>query len=327
MSEAAAAQGWRAATPPYLLRARMVAMVEGVPLAGSVVGVWLLGDVVAFDVAILVVGYVLSMTGVELGMHRLIAHRQFTTTAPIRALLCVLGATAAEGSPLLWSAIHRVHHSDPDGPDDPHSPVRGRSGLVDRVRGFLWAQFLWYSEVPAILRFGRALRGQADEASQEARFVRLVRDWRDDPVVVAVDRLYPLWIVLGYVAPAAVGALVLDDAVVGALHGVVWGGFVRHLLVKQVSFAINSIGHTIGARSMQSGDESRNNVVMALLTLGSGWHNNHHAFPGSATLWFRWWQVDPCAIVIAVLERAGLASDVRRAPIDAIAARRVVDPQ
>jgi stearoyl-CoA desaturase (delta-9 desaturase) len=268
-------------------------------------------------------------------MHRLIAHRQFTGPAWLRVSLCALGAMAGEGTPLLWSAIHRLHHRDPDGDDDVHSPTGSASraprvGAWERVKGFVWAQCGWYGEVPGITEFRRALAGRPPRATNAAgayaraqaeQLVDVVQDWRDDRAVLAADLMYPVWIAAGFVVPFAVG--LAWGGLDGALAGVVWGGVVRFVVVQKVSFAINSVGHTIGARYLKTPDDSKNNVVMAALTLGSGWHNNHHAFPGSASLWFAPWHVDPCWLAIRVLEQLGIARDVRTVDRSIVEARRV----
>lgn len=334
---------WRAPLPPLLTRVRLVMAVEVLPLALATLGVWFVG-VSAFGVAAFLAMYLLTMLGIELGMHRMIAHRQLRAIAPLRAILCVLGSMAGEGSPLLWSAIHREHHRAPDNDGDPHSPVlvdgRARRGLFDRVRGFVWSQSLWYAEVPGILRYQRALRRRFAGAPtgaasmhagdrQAEHLLRDVEDWLVDPLVVRLDVLYPLWVALGFVLPALAGAIAgavtggtIEDAAWGGLDGLVWGGLVRLVVVQKVSFAINSVGHTLGARSMQTNDNSRNNVVMAVLTLGSGWHNNHHAFPGAASVRFSWWQIDPSGALIWLGEKLGWVDDVRRADPALVAARR-----
>ena len=317
---------WRAPMPNLVHRARMFAVVEIVPVCLAVGGLCVVaGDGVwALDVVLFITMYVLTMLGVELGMHRVIAHRQLDAAPSVRAALCIFGAMAGEGSPLLWSAIHRLHHASPDGGADPHSPTFNRVGLASRVRGALWSQFLWYADIPGILGFRRALRARMERRTrtpdaQAEGFVDIVRDWLDDDLTTWIERRYSLWIGLGFALPAALGAV--SGGLDGGLHGLVWGGFVRHVAVQQVSFAVNSVGHTLGARSLATSDQSRNNIVMAILTLGAGWHNNHHAFPGAASLSFRWWQLDPCGMVIRALEAIGLATNVHRADPARLATR------
>ncbi|HEX8441142.1 acyl-CoA desaturase [Archangium sp.] len=312
-------------------RALVLFVIQGVPLLGFGAGVWLFlrEGVSALNAGLLVGMYLLTMTGVEVGLHRYFAHRTFETTRPLRALLLILGSMAGQGSALLWSAVHRVHHAHTDQPGDLHSPVLGRNGAWDKFRGWFWAQFLWYLDVPAIPRFGRLLdrhlESPADllaskEEDQVHRFARTLPDLLRDGPLVRLNQRYGTWVLLGFVLPTLVGGLATLSWE-GALRGLVWGGFVRYYLVQQISFAINSVGHTVGVRPLGSRDYSRNNVVMAVLTLGAGWHNNHHAFPGSARVDFRWWQVDLGGLLIRLLARLGLAWDIRQPSPEAISAR------
>ncbi|MEZ6186635.1 MAG: fatty acid desaturase [Planctomycetota bacterium] len=303
---------------PFAKRLRMIVAVEVLPLLGALGAVWLAfaDGLWTLDLALLLGFYGFTMLGIEMGMHRLIAHRQFETVAPIRYLLAIAGGMAGEGSALLWSAIHREHHQTSDTPRDPHSPVHGLDGSGGALRRFAWAQCAWYGELEGIVTFNRTLpRVVAGEVARDdpdpaAVYARRVHDWTRDRTLLAIDRLYPVWTLLGFVLPSLIGLAVAGPW--GALHGLLWGGFMRHFLVKQVSFAINSIGHTVGTKRYQAPDESRNNPVMAALTLGSGWHNNHHAFPDSAFTSLRWWHLDPTGWLISALEAVGLAWDVQR---------------
>jgi stearoyl-CoA desaturase (delta-9 desaturase) len=309
----------------------MLLMIQGLPLLGLGYGVWLLlrEGIRWLDVGLLVGMYLLTMTGVELGLHRYFAHRTFETTRPVRAVLLILGSMAGQGSALLWSGVHRWHHAHTDVPGDLHSPTLGRSGAWQRLCGFFWAQFLWYLDAPAIARFHRLLERHhgspeallaSPEDSQEHRLARTLPDLLRDKELVRLNQRYGLWILLGLALPAVVGGLVTASWE-GAWRGLVWGGFVRFSLVQQASFAINTVTHTLGTQPLETRDDSRNNAVMAVLTLGAGWHNNHHAFPGSAFTDFRWWQVDASGMLIRLLARLGWAWDVRAPSPEAIAAR------
>jgi stearoyl-CoA desaturase (Delta-9 desaturase) len=293
----------------------MATMIEVVPLLGAIAAVWLAiaQGLWALDLLLFTGLYLFTMAGVEMGFHRLVSHRQFGTVPALRALLLVGGSMAGEGTPMLWAAVHRLHHQHADGPDDPHSPVYGRRGLLGRLRGFVRVQFLWYTRVPAVARFRAMLRAYRRDgalpAGDDGRFLRAVADLLNDPLVDRIERRYGLWVLSGYALPTAVGALAAGPW--GALHGLLWGGFARDFAVKQVTFAINSVGHTIGVRSAGAhAGASRNNAVMALFTLGAGWHANHHDDPGAAVLRFRWWQVDPVGVAIQGLARLGLAWNV-----------------
>ena len=313
-------------------RALVLFVIQGVPLLGFGAGVWLFlrEGIRPLDVGLLVGMYLLTMTGVEVGLHRYFAHRTFETTRPLRALLLILGSMAGQGSALLWSAVHRTHHAYTDVPGDLHSPHLGRGGAWDKFKGWFWAQFLWYLDVPAIPRFGRLLDRHSESPAdllaekrtdQEYRFARTLPDLLCDTPLVRLNQRYGTWVLLGFALPTLVGGLATLSWE-GALRGLVWGGFVRYYLVQQISFAINSVGHTVGVRSVSSRDNSRNNVVMAVLTLGAGWHNNHHAFPGSARVDFRWWQLDLGGLLLRLLGRLGLVWDLREPSREALTTMR-----
>lgn len=125
-----------------------------------------------------------------------------------------------------------------------------------------------------------------------------------------MSTLFPLWIVLGLVIPAALGGL-LNQNWSGVLLGFVWGGLVRILLVHHVTWSVNSVCHLWGSQPYPETDQSRNNLLIGVLSLGEGWHNNHHAFPSSARHGFRWWQIDVSYYFIRLLALVGLARKVR----------------
>jgi stearoyl-CoA desaturase (delta-9 desaturase) len=124
-----------------------------------------------------------------------------------------------------------------------------------------------------------------------------------------VNALFPLWVALGLLIPAALGGL-LRGSWSGALLGLLWGGLVRLFLVHQVTWGVNSVCHLWGSQPFQVPDHSKNNFVFGVLALGEGWHNSHHAFPTSARHGLRWWQPDAGYWVIRALALAGLAWEV-----------------
>jgi stearoyl-CoA desaturase (Delta-9 desaturase) len=309
----------------------MLLVVQGLPLLGFCAGVWLFlhEGIHIRDLGLLVGLYLLTMMGIEVGFHRYFAHRTFETGRFLRTVFLILGSMAGQGSALLWSAVHRTHHANSDQPGDPHSPVQGRHGAWSQLRGLFWSQFLWFLDLPGLGRFGklleRHLASPADllsstDPAQEYRFARFLPDHLRDTPLVRLNRHYFVWVLVGFALPALLSGLGAGSTA-GALRGLIWGGFVRYYLVQQAVYAVNSVGHRVGTRSMTRRDHSRNNAVMAVLTLGSGWHNNHHAFPGSARVDFQWWQVDPSGLLIRLLERMGLVWDVRVPSVRAIAAR------
>ena len=136
-----------------------------------------------------------------------------------------------------------------------------------------------------------------------------------------MSRLFPAWVVLGLVLPAALGGL-LTMSWTGVLLGFIWGGLVRVFLVHHVTWSINSVCHIWGTRPFRCHDESRNNAILGVLAFGEGWHNNHHAFPTSARHGLHWWQFDLSYLIIRGMALVGLAHDVRIPSPERIAAKR-----
>ena len=243
--------------------------------------------------AMLLVGYLIGGIGFEMGYHRLFAHRSFEASAVVRALLVIIGSSAAEGSIFRWAAIHRRHHEFSDRPGDPHSP-KGASWR-DKIRGLWHAHMGWmWNETIGMTEYLR------------------VTDLIQDPVLYRLGRvrMYYLWVGLGLILPAVLGAWAWGHWT-GALRGFLWGGILRLLLVQNRGFAINSIGHTFGWKTFDTKDESRDNPWIALPTFGAGWQNTHHAFPSSWTNRILWWQLDPAGLVIRGLAWAGLVWGLR----------------
>jgi len=272
-------------------------VVTVVPLLALIVAAWrswhgLLGwsDLVIFGVA-----YVFTGLGVTVGFHRLLTHRSFKTTRPVKALLTILGSAAIEGPVTAWVADHRKHHQFSDQLGDPHSPhVEHGHGWSGALRGLYHAHVGWL-----FVHTHRAAKA------------RYARDLRADPMMMFLDRTFLVWAIGGLAACFAAGWL-LGGSLEKGLTGLLWGGGVRMLVVHHVTYSINSICHFAGGRDFETTDESRNVWWLAPLTFGEAWHNNHHAFPTSARHGLRRWQLDPSAWVIAGLEKVGLAWDVVR---------------
>ena len=236
--------------------------------------------------------HVLTALGVTVGFHRLFTHKSFETSGVVKFVLAALGSMAVQGSVLKWAAIHRRHHQHSDTPDDPHSPHHAGRGLLGLIRGFWHAHIGWaFTPDPADLD-------------------RYVRDLKKLTSVRVASALFPLWIVLGLALPAALGGL-LTGSWAGALLGLLWGGLARVFLVHHVTWSVNSVCHLWGSRPYPDADHSRNNLLLGILALGEGWHNNHHAFPTSARHGLRWWQLDASYYAIRLLALVGLAWHVR----------------
>jgi stearoyl-CoA desaturase (Delta-9 desaturase) len=238
--------------------------------------------------------YVLTALGITVGFHRLFTHKSFETNRVVQLILAVLGSMAVQGPLLQWVAQHRRHHQHSDQHKDPHSPHLHCKGMLGLLRG-LWHAHLGWCFEPDAPDLGR-----------------YVKDLRQSRLLRAVSALFPLWVVVGLLAPAVVGGL-LTWSWTGAVLGLVWGGLARVFLVHHVTWSVNSVCHLWGGRPYQTGDHSRNNFVFGVLAMGEGWHNNHHAFPTSARHGLRWWQLDMSYWFIRGLALLGLAWKIRTA--------------
>jgi stearoyl-CoA desaturase (Delta-9 desaturase) len=264
------------------------------PLAIAAIVVLLWDRVVGGpDLAILAVLYLLTGLGITVGFHRLLTHRAFETYRPIRYAFAVLGSLAVEGPVITWVADHRKHHALADRDGDPHSPHAGRGpGLRGAVAGLYHAHVGWLFH--------------ARERTEPSRYAR---DLMEDRGMVLISRAYVPIVLLSLAAPAAAG-FALTGSAKGALTGFVWGGLVRMFLIHHMSFSINSICHFFGRRRFPTSDESTNVFWLAALSFGESWHNNHHAFPRSASHGLRWWELDLGSFLIRALSRLGLAWNV-----------------
>lgn len=257
------------------------------------------------DLAMFVVMYVGCGLGITVGFHRLFSHKSFKTTQPVRAALAILGSMTIQGPLTQWVTDHRKHHSMSDAPGDPHSPHVGRDGEHHGIAGLYWAHMGW------LFRTKGMERGDV-----------WGRDLFHDPMIRRIDRLYMAWVALSLGIPFLVGFLVTGTAQ-GGLQTLVWAGLIRIFLFQHATWSINSVCHMFGRRTYRTSDHSRNNWVLALPSFGEAWHNNHHAFPGSAVHGIDRRQIDMSAMVIGGLERLGWAWDVKRMGQGRLDARRL----
>jgi fatty-acid desaturase len=236
-------------------------------------------------VLMFVLGWAAGSIGICLGFHRLFTHRSFVVHQRMRWLIAFFGGLAGEGSAIHWVANHRKHHALSDQVGDPHSPLDGP----------FWAHMLWFMP-------------NYTKEEYDAYNRRWAPDIARDPVMQFLDRTFLLWhVVFGFVL---FGIGYWYAGVEMAWSFVVWGMFVRIVYVLHSTWLVNSATHIWGYRTYETADQSRNNWVVALLTYGEGWHNNHHAFPTMARNGFKWWEFDVTFMAIKLLEKLGLAWDV-----------------
>ncbi|MBB5884198.1 acyl-CoA desaturase [Xanthomonas sp. F1] len=222
-----------------------------------------------FAVGMAVAMYAVRMFALTGFYHRYFAHRAFKTSRPVQFLFAAIGATCVQRGPLWWAAHHRNHHRHTDTPADPHSP---------RQHGFWWSHSGWF------------LTPRGFRTDWEA-----IPDLRRFPELRFLDRFDLLLPVLLALALFLLGEWLQQHVPQLGTDGpqlLVWGFFVSTVALFHATFTINSLAHRFGSRRFDTRDDSRNNLWLALLTFGEGWHNNHHFFPGAARQGFRWWELD-----------------------------------
>ena len=221
--------------------------------------------------------------GICLGYHRYFTHRSYATPKWVEYALAIFGCLAGEAGPIAWVAAHRYHHTYSDQEQDPHSPLKDPSS----VKGFLWAHVGW-------------LFAREKNLASFDNYKRYAPDMAQDKFLVFLDR--------NHMIPAVILTGVLYF--LGGWSYVVWGMFVRSVLVYHSTWFVNSASHVWGYRTFKTTDQSKNNWWVALLSFGEGWHNNHHAFQRSARHGMRWWEVDLTYRTIQLMWVLGLASQI-----------------
>lgn len=248
-------------------------------------------------VLVLFVGaYVFGVLGINIGFHRLLTHRSFSCPLWLEHVFALLGTCCLQFSPAFWVAVHRRHHHFSDDAKDPHSPVTS----------FFWAHFGWL-----LTRSGDMKSGPMTD--------RYARDVLRDPLYVVLERRKS-WIKLTFISWVAFFICGFGGALFAGMDGrdaaqfgaslFVWGGPLRTVLVWHTTWSVNSVAHVWGYRNYQTPDHSRNNVIVAMLAGGEGWHNNHHADPASARHGHAWWEFDLSWLTIRLLMLLGLATKV-----------------
>jgi len=222
--------------------------------------------------------YAVRMFGVTAGYHRYFSHRSFRTSRAGQFVLAVLAMSSSQKGVLWWASHHRIHHKFSDQPGDVHSVARD---------GLFWSHVGW-------------ILAAKYEATDESR----VRDLSRYPELVWLDRWW-------WTPPAALGVGLF---LVGGWFALVWGFLVSTSLLWHGTFTINSLSHTFGSRRYATTDDSRNNALLALITLGEGWHNNHHHYQRSVRQGFFWWEIDVTYYVLRLFAALGIVRDLHAPP-------------
>jgi stearoyl-CoA desaturase (delta-9 desaturase) len=240
------------------------------------------------DVVLCAFLYFIRMFGVTAGYHRYFSHKTYKTSRLFQFCLAWLGCSAMQKGPLWWAAHHRHHHKYSDTDLDPHSPV---------------TKSVWWSHL------GWVLSSKYDETEW-----KVVRDLSKLPELRLLNTFH--W-VPGIVLAALCFAI-------DGWSGLVVGFFISTVILYHGTFTVNSLCHLFGSRRYKTRDDSRNNPFVALITLGEGWHNNHHHCQNSTRQGFFWWEIDVAYYIIKALSWVGLVWDIKAPPKEKVAIPQTV---
>lgn len=252
---------------------------------GCLATIWV--GVSAFAVGVAVVLYFLRMFAITAFYHRFFAHKAFKTSRGMQFIFAVIGASATQRGPLWWAAHHRRHHRFADKEQDPHSPKQG----------FLWSHTGWFLSK-------QNFKTDFSLVSELAIYPEL--RWLD-----RFDIAVPVMLALTLYFIGDVAAELFPALNTSGWQLVIWGYFISTVVLIHATLLINSLAHKVGSRRYQTHDQSRNNFLLALITLGEGWHNNHHFHAASARQGFYWWEVDISYYLLLLMKRLGLIWDMR----------------
>lgn len=245
--------------------------------------------------------YALRMFAITGFYHRYFAHKAFKTSRFVQFIFAFLAASSAQRGPLWWASHHRHHHANSDKPEDSHSPVQ---------RGFFWSHISWF------------LTNKNFNSKNER-----VKDLLVYPELKFLDRfdvIAPLFLAVSLYALGAALEIYAPHLQTSGLQLLVWGFAISTVVLYHMTFTVNSLAHVWGKRRFNTSDQSRNNSLIALLTLGEGWHNNHHHFPSAARQGFYWWEIDLTYYGLKILSALGLIWDLRKVPAEVLSNKRII---
>jgi stearoyl-CoA desaturase (Delta-9 desaturase) len=251
-------------------------------------------------VAVAIAMYFIRMLAITGFYHRYFSHRTFKTTRAAQLVFAIIGNSSVQRGPLWWASHHRLHHQHSDQPSDVHSPIQ---------HGLLWSHIGWITS----------------DANFATRW-RVVRDLARFPELKFLDRFDTLVPIATGFAMFGLGALLahfFPGFHTSSAQMLIWGFFISTVVLAHGTLTINSLAHVFGRRRYETGDTSRNSFVLAMVTLGEGWHNNHHHYPASVRQGFFWWEVDITYYVLKVMSFFGIIWDLRPVPAHLLAEGRV----
>lgn len=235
--------------------------------------------------------YLVRMFAITGFYHRYFSHKAFKTNRFWQFVFAIIGNMAVQRGPLWWAAHHRHHHRFADLAKDVHSP---------KQHGFWWSHMGW-------------LTSKANFPTQ----TKYVKEWTRFPELRWINRFDTIIPILYAIITYLTGVLLETVAPSWGTNGLqmlIWGFFISTVVLLHATFTINSLDHMIGTRRFDTNDTSRNNVVLAILTFGEGWHNNHHRYAIAARQGFRWWELDMTYYILVLFSRLRVVRDLRSIP-------------
>ena len=243
------------------------------------------------SIAFAVFFYIIRMFGITAFYHRYFSHKTFKTSRTAQFIFAIIGASATQRGPLWWASNHRHHHVHSDKATDIHSP---------KQTGFLWSHMGWFLSK-------KNFKTNFERIQDFAKYPELKWIDRFDVVIPLIFALSTFF--LGFFLNRLFPSLETH-----AWQMFVWAYIISTIFVFHGTFVINSLAHVIGKRRFNTRDESKNSFILALITFGEGWHNNHHKFPGSAKQGLHWWEIDLSYYGLLLLEKLGIIWDVNKGP-------------
>ncbi len=241
-----------------------------------------------FALGFMLAFYLIRMFSITAFFHRYLSHKTFQTSRPVQFLFVLIGTMSAQRGPLWWAAHHRYHHRYTL--QDPHSSTHG----------------FWYSHVGWFLNeYNFATRKE------------VIKDWLKYPELIWLDRFSLIVVLLTAGGIYALGywlAITWPQLGTSGLQLLVWGFVVSTVLLIHATLCINSLAHHYGSRDFDTDDHSRNNLFLSIITLGEGWHNNHHYYAGSTRQGFYWWQIDVTYYLLKLMSWFGMVWGIKPIP-------------
>lgn len=235
--------------------------------------------------------YFIRMFAITAFYHRYFSHKNFQTNRFVQFIFAFIGASAAQRGPLWWASHHRVHHATVDSENDPHSP---------KHKGFIWSHMLWFLS-------------DKNFATHEKK----IKDFAKFPELKWLDRYDMVAPFILAVCLYLLGAYLQHNQPQLNTNGgqlLVWGFFVSTVILYHGTYTINSIAHKFGSRRFNTKDDSRNNFLLAIITLGEGWHNNHHHYCGTVRQGFKWYEIDITYYLLKIMSWFKLVKNLKPIP-------------